>query len=325
MRNLACATLILLASACATAPVPRPQLGAQASVSTPTSGAHLRLVHAPVVDPALEQSRIGKADLEQARALLSLARDELEPRHWDALDRKLTEAEQAWERFSRAARTSGQVAEVVRGAEGAAQAGRARQTVGALSRVGPLLVALCLLWPSSTAGPEDDSPPLWAEAQRELGVRLRDVAEASRQVMVELEPQPAPSKGAPPADTQAGRPQCEPVPVPHRGGDATHDRCADVFPPNRFPGHDVLVNGKRFDALQVGVRVLWEIKTDNFDTYTADLQRIVIDKQVLELQRERELARVCGFDFRVGVLSVTHKAVLEARDRTLHILIMNGC
>jgi hypothetical protein len=30
---------------------------------------------------------------------------------------------------------------------------------------------------------------------------------------------------------------------------------------------DVLVAGMSFDALQVGVRVLWEIKTHQFDTY----------------------------------------------------------
>ena len=45
------------------------------------------------------------------------------------------------------------------------------------------------------------------------------------------------------------------------------------FRRNRYPGMDVLVGGKRFDALQVGVRVLWEIKTHQFDTYTAFIQR----------------------------------------------------
>jgi len=29
---------------------------------------------------------------------------------------------------------------------------------------------------------------------------------------------------------------------------------------------DVLVGGVRFDALQVGMHVLWEMKTDQFDT-----------------------------------------------------------
>jgi len=37
---------------------------------------------------------------------------------------------------------------------------------------------------------------------------------------------------------------------------------------------DVLVNGVRFDALQVGVRVLWEIKTHRFDKYNAFVRRV---------------------------------------------------
>ncbi|KFE70713.1 hypothetical protein DB31_5755 [Hyalangium minutum] len=60
--------------------------------------------------------------------------------------------------------------------------------------------------------------------------------------------------------------------MPHAGGDDPHNACADKFPPNRYPGKDVLIGGIRFDALQVGVRVLWEIKTDQFDTYSAFLQ-----------------------------------------------------
>jgi hypothetical protein len=43
---------------------------------------------------------------------------------------------------------------------------------------------------------------------------------------------------------------------------------------------DVLVDGKHFDALQVGVRVLWEIKTDQFDTYSDFLQEQVVEDQM---------------------------------------------
>jgi hypothetical protein len=62
------------------------------------------------------------------------------------------------------------------------------------------------------------------------------------------------------------RPECRPTLVPHLGGDDPHNECADKFPPNRYPGMDVFVGGERFDALQVGVRVLWEIKTHQFDS-----------------------------------------------------------
>jgi hypothetical protein len=106
-------------------------------------------------------------------------------------------------------------------------------------------------------------------------------------------------------------PDCTPRPVPHLGGDALHNKCADRVPQNGFPGSDVLVNGKRFDALQLRARVLWEVKTDNFDTFSVYLQRTVTAKQVAELRRERALALACGFDFRVGVRSAAHKAALE--------------
>jgi translation elongation factor EF-4 len=87
----------------------------------------------------------------------------------------------------------------------------------------------------------------------------------------------------------------------------------------------VFVNGKNFDALQLATRTLWEVKTDNFDTYPPDLQRIVLEDQVPELQYERALALACGFNFRVGVRSAAHKAALESLDRNLDIVVMEWC
>ncbi|QRK10578.1 hypothetical protein JQX13_11080 [Archangium violaceum] len=107
------------------------------------------------------------------------------------MNRKLTAAERAFERFSRAAKASGQAAEVVRGAEGVAQAGRARTLAEFLPRVGPLLAGLVLLYPSSTAGPDIDRRPEWVDAQREYEARLLDVAEGSRRLMEEFERQEA--------------------------------------------------------------------------------------------------------------------------------------
>lgn len=40
---------------------------------------------------------------------------------------------------------------------------------------------------------------------------------------------------------------------------------------------------------------------------------------------ERELARTCGFDFRVGVRSAAHQAALLNVDRTLTIVVMDWC
>jgi len=196
MRLRTWSALLVLLTACASAPAPRSMPRPHAFASTPTSGPRIRLVSAPM-EPIPDRSWIGKADLDKARALLSRARQELEPRQWEQLDRKLTAAERAFERFSRAARTSGQAAEVARGGEGLAQTGRAGTLAEALPRVGSLLAVLVLLYPSSTAGPELDRRPPWVDAQREFEARLRDVSESSRQLMVELEAQPRASGSHP--------------------------------------------------------------------------------------------------------------------------------
>ncbi|WNG42499.1 hypothetical protein F0U61_45790 [Archangium violaceum] len=125
--------------------------------------------------------------------------------------------------------------------------------------------------------------------------------------------------------TSQRRPECVPIIKPHLGGDDLHNQCADNVPRNDFRGFDVLVNGKRFDAMQLGAGVLWEVKTDNFDTHTRALQQIVIRKQVLELMRERDLARACGYGFFVGVRRAAHKAALLKEAPLLNIVIMEWC
>jgi hypothetical protein len=89
----------------------------------------------------------------------------------------------------------------------------------------------------------------------------------------------------------------------------------------------VFVNGKNFDALQLATRVLWEIKTDNFDTYSDFLQGQVIRDQVTKMRIERGLARACGFDFRIGVRSEAHQEELEAAAPDLKglIVVMDWC
>jgi hypothetical protein len=120
------------------------------------------------------------------------------------------------------------------------------------------------------------------------------------------------------------RHECRPVPVPHAGKDDAHNQCADTYPPNRYPGMDVLVNGIRFDALQVGVRVLWEIKTHRFDTYNDFLREQEIAKEIEQLLSERKAAHACGYDSVVGVSTEEHKAALLEKERTLKIVV-TGC
>jgi hypothetical protein len=115
--------------------------------------------------------------------------------------------------------------------------------------------------------------------------------------------------------------------VPPKGGHPFHNACADNIPFNTFRGANALVNGKAFDALQPATRTLWEVKTDNFDSFPEDLQTIVLRKQVRDFRSERGLARACGYDFRIGVRSDAHKAALEQEAPDLEgvIVIMDWC
>jgi hypothetical protein len=128
----------------------------------------------------------------------------------------------------------------------------------------------------------------------------------------------------PPPETTPRRPSCEPIPVRHAGGDVPHNECADKFPPNRFPGMDVFVGGERFDALQVGVRVLWEIKTNRFDTYPDFIREREIEKEYEQIRKERAAAQACGYDFVIGVSTQAHKEALLERDESLNIVV-TGC
>jgi hypothetical protein len=120
------------------------------------------------------------------------------------------------------------------------------------------------------------------------------------------------------------RPECKPIPVRHAGEDVPHNECADKFPPNRYPGMDVLVGGERFDALQVGVRVLWEIKTHRFDTYPDFIRSREIEKELEQIEKERRAAEACGYDFIIGVSTQAHKEALLREDRSLNIVV-TGC
>lgn len=120
------------------------------------------------------------------------------------------------------------------------------------------------------------------------------------------------------------RRRCEPIPEPHAGEDDAHNRCADRFPPNRYPGMDVLVGGVSFDALQVGVRVLWEIKTHRFDEYPDFVQDKEIKRELIQIEKQRKAAAACGYGYVVGVSTEAHKAALFDEDLTLNVVV-TGC
>jgi hypothetical protein len=162
----------------------------------------------------------------------------------------------------------------------------------------------------------------------EAGTSSRGTRVASREAEVQRKPEPAGQEWQPPVPpvpvTRTGRASCEPVPVPHAGEDDAHDECADEFPPNRYPGMDVLVGGVRFDALQVGVRVLWEIKTHRFDSYNEFIRRQEVEKELEQIEREQNAAAACGYDYVIGVSTQAHKDALLRADRFLRIVV-TGC
>jgi hypothetical protein len=176
-------------------------------------------------------------------------------------------------------------------------------------------------WVAPLAGPKPMATPVPMGMTPPIGV------------MVEPNATPEPDskgsgsnhEGPPPPVTTGNRPECIPELVPHLGGDALHNRCADGVPLNAMSGFDVRVNGKRFDAMQSLPGTLWEVKTDNFEAFTVALRGIVIKKQVTELRREREIARACGYAFAVGVRSKAHQDALLVELPTYKIVLMDWC
>jgi len=157
-----------------------------------------------------------------------------------------------------------------------------------------------------------------------------ETAPAPRKPSPEKRPKPEP-KGPdfPPVgptdiSERERRRRCEPIPEPHAGEDDAHDKCADQFPPNRYPGMDVLVGGVSFDALQVGVRVLWEIKTHRFDAYPDFVQDKEIKKEMIQIEKQRKAAAACGYGYVVGVSTEAHKAALLEEIPTLNVVV-TGC
>jgi hypothetical protein len=233
MKSSTCSlALFLLASACATTlppestPLPQPRS---------QSLRRVQLVSAPM-GPTLDPARIGKADLEHARALLSRARNELTMKQWVLLDRKLTEAEQAWERFDAVARADGRATDVPRGVEGVrafglvSKVGAGVEAASLGSFLSPLLVALATLWPAPLA---DGTLPPWVHAQNEFATKLRDVSTAAHQVMSE-----ATKRNAPHPDTaQADRDESRLNAFVVRGGIATPEQLqAGVAEHRAVPG-----------------------------------------------------------------------------------------
>lgn len=126
-------------------------------------------------------------------------------------------------------------------------------------------------------------------------------------------PGPKPIPGPQPIPGPIPKPKPKPKPKPcavfplgyHRGGHPLHNHCADVVPPNIWPGSDAEVihpflGRKSFDALDPGDR-LWEIKTNRYSTYSPGLRRITIARCIAEMLHEGAIAHGCGHPYVFGV------------------------
>lgn len=163
-----------------------------------------------------DSSAIGKRNLDEARALLDRAHNDLAPSQWELLDRKLTEAERAFDRFNNVVSASGKVALVGRGMEQLSRAGRAAEAtegLDAAAQAGPLLGVLILLWPSETAGPEHDHGPDWLSPEEDFKAKLRELSKAAQQVRSDL-------TGARRAPSETGR-EREPEQAARRSKDTS--------------------------------------------------------------------------------------------------------
>ena len=127
------------------------------------------------------------------------------------------------------------------------------------------------------------------------------------------------------SDPTERRPECKPIPGPPRGGNDPHNECADKVPGNDFPGLNVLVNGKHFDALVLATRTLWEVKTDDFEKQPSRSQDFFVRMKLPEIKREKRLAEACGYRFIVGVRSKAHMAALRRAEPSLLVVLMDWC
>ncbi len=152
------------------------------------------------------------------------------------------------------------------------------------------------------------------------------------------EPEPAGRDWFPPPPPSPPHPddedRCRPQRVAPLGGSELHNTCANRVPANAFPGANVVVNGKAFDALAetptapgYATFVLWEVKTGDIEKYNDFILLVDLANQAAELRRQQLLAWACGYRFAVGVRDEALKEALEKAEPRLKdsIIIMWWC
>ena len=106
---------------------------------------------------------------------------------------------------------------------------------------------------------------------------------------------------------------CELIPIGfHKGGDPVHDFCADTVPPNMYPGSDICVMEKNFDA--ISGNILWETKTNNWDNANAFVRGQVVQDYISDAEKESSIARGCGFGYNFLVGDPRYTTLLLATE-----------
>ncbi len=110
--------------------------------------------------------------------------------------------------------------------------------------------------------------------------------------------------------------RCDVEAVKHLGGDGIHDACADSLPGNLIPGKDLLVTtpegvDKNFDAYTPADHSVWEVKTHKLDDKSARSFKFLAGKQIGELMNEQEIARRCGYNFKISVSDLRQYELLR--------------
>ena len=176
-----------------------------------------------------------------------------------------------------------------------------------------------------------------APAIEELIRSLRGALRPARAPLPAPAPAPPVARPVPPPPVTAPRvepkadPTAKPIPVPvpipipreldrnrrrtacdiqplgfHLGGGVRHNACADLKPPNVFPGSDARVTtpskrSKNFDALSP-THELWEVKTGSdaggdFSANSEFVQRMQLQSDAAEIRQEKSIAGECGLPF----------------------------
>lgn len=137
----------------------------------------------------------------------------------------------------------------------------------------------------------------------QAGIKPRPVSRPATKTKTTIDVSPPVPQSVPAAREapRRRREECQPKPrCPHIGKDDWHNECADVVLENEYPGCDVSIKNRAFDALRGNT--LYEVKTHDWDTYAEFITNEELKNFVKLVKRDIAIARACGYryEFVVG-------------------------